>query len=61
MTDSPPTRDERHESDALEPVASEASETVEAYDTEDGVVFYDADNPVAWLQATRAVSLEEYR
>ncbi len=39
------------------PEAADARETVESYDTEDGVVFYDADNPLAWLKATNATSL----
>jgi hypothetical protein len=33
--------------------------TVEAYETDEGVVFYDAAEPTAWLQAVDAVSLEE--
>lgn len=39
------------------PEADEARESVESYDTEDGVVFYDAQNPLAWLKATNAMSL----
>lgn len=38
----------------------EAAElTVEAYETDDGVVFYDAAEPTAWLQAGTAVRLDE--
>lgn len=33
-------------------------ESVEAYDTEDGVVFYDARNPLAWLKSNYALSLD---
>ncbi|MFB6119052.1 hypothetical protein [Halosegnis sp.] len=33
--------------------------TVEAYETDEGVVFYDAAAPAAWLQAEETVSLEE--
>ena len=33
--------------------------TIEAYETEEGVVFYDAENPLAWVEATRTLSLEE--
>jgi hypothetical protein len=36
-----------------------AVETVEAYDVDDGVVFYDAENPLAWLRATLALDLHE--
>jgi hypothetical protein len=34
-------------------------ETIEAYETDDGVVLYDAQNPLAWMQADDAVSLQE--
>ncbi len=33
--------------------------TIESYETEEGVVFYDAENPLAWVEATRTLSLEE--
>lgn len=33
--------------------------TVEAYETDEGVVFYDAAEPAAWLQAADVVSLED--
>ncbi|MFC7177245.1 DUF7331 family protein [Halosegnis marinus] len=40
--------------------APEAAElTVEAYETDEGVVFYDAAEPTAWLQAGTAVRLDE--
>lgn len=32
---------------------------IESYETEDGVVFYDADNPLAWMEAGRTVRLED--
>jgi hypothetical protein len=32
---------------------------VEAYDDEDGVVLYDAENPLAWIQATRTVRVQD--
>lgn len=35
--------------------------TIEAYETDDGVVLYDADNPLAWVQSTAPVSLDERR
>lgn len=31
---------------------------VEAYETEEGVVFYDADNPLAWVQTDTTVALD---
>lgn len=33
--------------------------TIESYDTDDGVVFYDSENPLAWVQASATVRLEE--
>lgn len=33
--------------------------TVESYETDGGVVFYDADNPLAWVEASRPVRLDE--
>lgn len=57
-------RERRSESDsAMEPRASvsdpDGVETIEAYETDDGVVLYDAENPLAWVQTTRAVTLED--
>jgi hypothetical protein len=42
-----------------EPVVTDAVETTESYQTEDGVVFYDAENPLAWMQAADVVDLDE--
>ena len=39
------------------PEGDDARDDVESYDTEDGVVLYDAQNPLAWLKGTNAVSL----
>ena len=33
--------------------------TVESYETDGCVVFYDAENPLAWVEATRTIPLEE--
>ncbi|UPM44160.1 DUF7331 family protein [Halocatena salina] len=38
---------------------SDAIATTEAYETEEGVVFYDADNPLAWIQACSAIRLDD--
>jgi hypothetical protein len=38
----------------------DGSETVEAYEVENGVVFYDAENPLAWMEASSTVLLQEY-
>jgi hypothetical protein len=42
-----------------EPAVSEAVRATESYEVRDGVVFYDSENPLAWLQADHAVDLEE--
>lgn len=42
-----------------EPVVTEAVETTESYETEEGVVFYDAENPLAWMQAETVVELKD--
>jgi hypothetical protein len=41
-----------------EPTVSEAIRSTEAYQTEMGVVFYDSQNPLAWIQTDGAVDLE---
>ncbi|AGB36684.1 DUF7331 family protein [Natronococcus occultus] len=38
----------------------EGTATVEAYEIEDGVVFYDAENPLAWVETNRTLVLEEF-
>lgn len=35
-------------------------DTVEAYEDDGNVVFYDAENPLAWVEATRAIDLDEH-
>jgi hypothetical protein len=33
--------------------------TTESYETDEGVVFYDAENPIAWIQSDGAIDLDE--
>jgi hypothetical protein len=33
--------------------------TVESYEVDGGVVFYDAENPLAWVETTQAVTLSD--
>lgn len=40
-------------------VTDEELSNIESYDTEDGVVLYDARNPLAWVKTDSAVELEE--
>ncbi|MGM0591997.1 MAG: DUF7331 family protein [Halobacteriota archaeon] len=45
---------ERPEEAAVDGIAR-----VESYEIENGVVFYDAKNPLAWLQASRTLLLSD--
>ena len=42
-----------------EPTIAEAVRSTESYEASGGTVLYDAENPLAWLQADNAVDLEE--
>lgn len=55
MIDTPSRSDGRTHSEAED----EAVARVEAYDDEDGVVLYDAQNPLAWIEAKWAVRVED--
>lgn len=33
--------------------------SIESYETEDGVVFYDTENPLAWVETDRTLCLDE--
>ncbi|WP_436343262.1 DUF7331 family protein [Natronorubrum sp. FCH18a] len=37
----------------------EGTATVESYETDDGVVFYDAENPLAWVETSQTLTLTE--
>lgn len=34
-------------------------ETVESYEVDGGMVFYDAENPLAWVETTETVALSD--
>lgn len=34
---------------------------VESYEVDDGIVFYDPENPLAWVETSRTVSLADRR
>ncbi|WP_254822715.1 MULTISPECIES: DUF7331 family protein [Haloglomus] len=38
---------------------ADAVATTEAYETDSGVVLYDAENPLAWIQADNACQVQE--
>jgi len=43
----------------VEPAGADPIRSVESYAADDGVVFYDSDNPLAWLQSDDVVDLED--
>lgn len=43
------------------PDGESAPDGIESYETVDGIVFYDGENPLAWLQSTAVESLSENR
>jgi len=61
VSDHATTGDEERRNHVPQLPEGEEGPTVESYDTEDGVVLYDADNPLAWLKATNATPLAEQR
>ncbi len=48
LTDSSEPRGER-----------DGTRTIESYETEDGVVFYDAENPLAWVETSQTLVLDD--
>jgi len=45
---------------ALPPAdAAAGTETIESYETDDGVVFYDAENPLAWVETSQTMRLAD--
>jgi hypothetical protein len=42
-----------------EPERPDGVDTVERYDVDGGIVFYDPENPLAWVEATRSIHLSE--
>lgn len=54
--------DRWEDGDGREPTATaDAVESIEVYQADDGIVLYDARNPLAWVQSNRSVGLEESR
>ncbi|TYL40452.1 hypothetical protein CV102_02440 [Natronococcus pandeyae] len=60
MTDVSTRVNDDEMTDRSEPSSEpEGTATIEAYETEDGVVFYDAENPLAWVETSQTLPLEE--
>ncbi|MFB6155993.1 MAG: hypothetical protein ABEJ22_08860 [Haloferacaceae archaeon] len=58
--DANPEQWDRADAARLEPAERDEYVTVESYEIDDGVVFYDAENPLAWVEANAAVRLDEH-
>ena len=59
MPESDTTGGEGGAGERAEPTVSEAVRATEAYEVQDGVVFYDAENPLAWIQSDQTLDLED--
>lgn len=50
---------ESDRADAPRPELVEDDVSAELYEIDDGVVLYDAENPLAWVQSTLSIRLED--
>lgn len=57
MAETPPSDGDSIDAEQRPP--ADDVEFVETYDTDDGIVFYDVDNPLAWLESDEVVPLDE--
>ncbi|GGM71857.1 hypothetical protein J2752_002297 [Halarchaeum rubridurum] len=61
VSDNATQDDERGNNVPQLPEGDDPRDGIETYDTTDGVVLYDSENPLAWLKATHAVPLGDQR
>lgn len=61
MSDHDSARRTASSDERMDPTAEGGFETVEAYDVEDGVVLYDAENPLAWVRSDAPTRLADRR
>jgi hypothetical protein len=54
-----PSSQDSTDTSSSELAVSDAIAATESYETDQGVVFYDADNPLAWLQSRETVRLDD--
>jgi hypothetical protein len=54
-----PSSQDSTDTSSPELAVSDAIAATESYETDQGVVFYDADNPLAWLQSRETVQLDD--
>jgi len=57
MAETPPSDGSTVEPD--ERLPADDVEFVETYETDEGIVFYDVDNPLAWLESDEVLTLDE--
>ena len=53
------THADDHRKDSAAATEPDGVETVESYEVDGGVVLFDAENPLAWVETTEAVSVQE--
>jgi hypothetical protein len=54
-----PDDPDAHGADAPTAVPTASDGSVEAYQTEEGIVLYDAGNPLAWIESQAPVRLDD--
>ena len=59
MSEVPTRADQSRTEDSVRRGEPASIATVESYETDDGVVFYDAENPLAWVETTQTFALED--
>ena len=53
------THADAHREDSAATTEPAGVETVESYEVDGAVVLFDAENPLAWVETTKAVSVQE--
>lgn len=53
------THADKHGKDSAAVTEPDGVETVESYEVDGGVVLFDAENPLAWVETTEAISVQE--
>ncbi|MFC7155239.1 hypothetical protein ACFQPA_07190 [Halomarina halobia] len=54
-----PSEAESIDESRREPDVSAAVESTETYETDEGLVFYDAQNPLAWILSRNTIRLDD--
>ncbi|GGN85411.1 MULTISPECIES: DUF7331 family protein [Haloarcula] len=56
---SPDGQSDRADDIRSEPALPDAVQTTETYETDEGTVFYDAQQPLAWIQTDTTLELQD--